>query len=190
MINQSKQIGLSMLELLVVFVIVSLVSTLLMQSLGFGLSLFERVSSRGQSVQKEVLVREWFRIVNQSLVAKVHQDGPSLVGDTLSFRASTLNPLLTGPGIAQTVSWSIERGVLIYKEAGQNLEIVNLPQGSRLQYQNHNGRWFDHWPVGEETQRLPQSVAVDTGSEFPVLAVLRVRSNPDFLLEESRRERE
>lgn len=179
-----------MLELLVVFVIVGLVSTLLMQGLGFGLSLFERVQVRSETIKQDLLVQSWFRQVNQSLVAKVHQEGPSLVGNSLSFEATTLNPLLGEAGVAKQVQWSIEDGALWYRESPFELKITEVRPTSRLQYKTQAGGWQSQWPVGNEAQLLPKGVAIDPGNGSQILAVLRVRSNPDVLLEESRRERE
>ena len=65
----ANQTGLSLLEMLVVFVIISLVSTVLAQGFGFGLALYERVESRGQQMVADVLSVKWFRHVNGSLIA-------------------------------------------------------------------------------------------------------------------------
>lgn len=188
--SSGKQRGLTLLELLVVFVIVGLISTLLMQGLGFGLSMLERVHTRSESLKQEVMLRQWFRQVNQSLVAKSEQQGPSLHGDSSYFEATTMNPLVGEPGVSEPIRWEVEDGLLWYQESDIRLQITEMPANSVIVYRTQAGRWVSDWPLGDDSQLLPSAVAIDSDKEYPVLANLRMRVKPDLLLEESRRERE
>lgn len=187
---QESQSGLSLLELLVVLVIVGLVSTLLMQGLGFGLSLFERVHTRGEAVKQELMSRQWFRQVNASLVAKPATAGVSLEGNNFAFVSVTLNPLLGSSGIPQEIEWRIEDQILWYKESGLSLSIMSIDMDATFSYRSENGKWVNQWPSGQNHDAIPTAIAVRGREGRDLVASVRVRKRPDLLLEESRRERE
>ena len=184
------QRGLSLLELLVVLVIVGLVSTLLLQGLGFGLSLFERVHTRGESAKQEILHREWFRGVNESLVARPEASGVSLLGDSSSIDTQTLSPLLGAAGVPRAITWRIEDETLWYEESGYVLPIMPVPPDAAFRFRNGNGNWSLDWPPETNTENLPLAIALEHGANRVLVASLRVRDVPDLLLEDSRRERE
>ena len=94
---KQSQEGLSLLEMLVVFTIVSMVSVLLVQGFGFGVSLYQRVNESGPGAQKMAMSRNWFREVNSALVV---QNDPlmTLLGDAGRIKAYSLNPLFGAPG--------------------------------------------------------------------------------------------
>jgi len=185
-----RQRGLSLLELLVVLVIVGLVSTLLLQGLGFGLSLFERVHTRGESAKQEILHREWFRRVNESLVAKPEVAGVSLLGDTSSIVTQTLSPLLGASGVPRDVTWRIENEMVWYEESGYVLPLMQVPPDAAFRFRHQNGNWLLDWPPATSTENLPLAIALEHGGNRVLVASLRVRDAPDLLLEDSRRERE
>ena len=186
----ASQRGLSLIELLVVLVIVALVSSLLMQGLGFGLSLYERVHSRAEVMRQQVLFRQWFRQVNETLVAKPSSSGVSLEGDSNTFFSTTLNPLLGESGRSQDIRWRIEGDIVWYEESGVSLFMTSVPGGAAFAYLHQSGRWSNHWPPKETSESLPDAIALARGDERNLIAALRVRDIPDLLLEDSRRERE
>ena len=106
------QRGFSLLELLVVFVMVAMVSVLIMQGLGFGLSLYERVKNRGPALVSHSMAHSWYRQVNGSLIAQ-KEKGKSLVGDAEGFRAQTLNPLIAYKGLPTDIQWRLGSGLAV-----------------------------------------------------------------------------
>lgn len=186
--NPTSQRGLSLLELLVVFVIISMVSVVLIQGFGFGLALYERVESRGQRVAGEVLAAEWFRRVNRALVAAT-EPGQSLIGDDRGFEAETLNPLLGRAGLPVQVSWLIDRGQLIYREGDVPLIIAPVAPGAEIAYRDAGGNLHGHWPLDPGDDELPAAIAVRAGGAVLYNASIGMRLRANLLLEESHSER-
>lgn len=186
--NSSRhQMGLTLLELLVVLVLAGLITTLMMQGFGFALSLYQQVEKRRGSAAKEMLASRWFKDVNESLIpSKI--PGQSLVGSKTQFNATTLMPLLDEPGVPVQIEWQLEsrgnRTVLLYRENNQELETrVNLNPLSTLQYKNDKGAWLDEWPVDIDAYDLPGAIRIQ-GPDFSVQTVyVQTRLKPDFLLD-------
>lgn len=186
--TKRTQSGLSLLELLVVFVLVSMISTVLVQGFGYGLSVYDRVESGGQQLVIDVLSAKWFRLVNSALVP-LNSREQSLVGGSEQFEAMTMNPLLDSYGQSTRVSWQIVHDVLVYRQGDGELEVLRLPRGAVFRYLNVAGDWVDSWPTDQNTYELPVAVRIDSGTETLLTASVRNRLVPNFLLEESRRER-
>ena len=181
--------GLSLLELLVVFVIISMVSTVLIQGFGFGLALFDRVQQRDQSHRLFLMSGHWFRHVNSALIA-TKEPGRSLNGNHSSFVARSANPLLAGPGLPMLISWGIDNGVLTYQEGeSKPIEVVTLPAGAGFEYRSSSGSWFDYWPLEPESYTLPSAIRIQESSGSVLTVAVKTRLMPDLLLDESRRER-
>lgn len=182
-----RQAGLSLLELLVVFVLVSMISTVLVQGFGFGLSLYQRVTERSQLHQSELLASAWFRSVNESLVpSKI--PGSSLIGDSSEFTAVSMNALLASRGLPEKVVWRLDAGALFYQESLQSLEIAEADNAS-FAYLDKAGRWHSFWPINESGYELPVAIRLLRGPNNTLTVTLKSRLEPDLLLEEARRER-
>ncbi len=173
-----------------VLVIVALVSSLLLQGLGFGLSLYERVHTRSESAKKEVLQREWFRQVNEALIAKPASAGLSLVGDSDSYLTETMAPLFGTPGLRQQISWKLVDEGLWYEESGYSIRIMRASGVAGFRYRDRRGGWHSEWPREEDVQNLPKAIAIEDANGHWIVAPLKSRDIPDLLLEDSRRERE
>jgi general secretion pathway protein J len=184
-----RQSGLSLLELLVVFVIISLVSTVLAQGFGFGLALFDRVQNREKVVVVQILSSRWFRHVNNSLVAQ-KEPGTSVIGNNKQFRAETINPLLAEPGVPTYIEWELDQGTLLYSEEGKQIRVSNqLPVGSQFQFRTADGDWINRWPRDKQSYLLPKAIRVVSVEETLMLATTKIRTRPNLLLEESRLDR-
>jgi len=180
--------GMSLLELLVVLVIVSLVSTAMVQGLGFGLSLYQRVAGAEAERAKKLRTEEWFRLVNMSLVAQ-KEPGESLIGSKEGFSAYSMNPLISDDSIVRAVAWDINDGELRYREAGVDfLPIQTIGFDSEFSYLDEAGRWHSSWPLNSESFELPRAVRLTTGAG-KITATVRMRRIPNLMLEESRRDR-
>ena len=186
---QCRQYGLSLLELLVVFVIISMIASVLAQGLGFGLALYDRVENRGRQIERDVLSSHWFRQVNGSLMA-LSEPGQSLLGDREVFFATTINPLLAAPGIPTRIKWSILSGALIYEEGGQAFSAGRFSGSAELRYLNRNGQWLESWPEDPNSYGLPGAIKVSGVDHSIFFAAVKVRLEPDLVLEEMRRGRE
>lgn len=184
-----SQRGLSLLELLVVFVIISLVSTVLVQGFGFGLALYERVQTRTDRIANELLVANWFRSSLEAMVAGKTVE-TTFHGETDRLRGVTLNPLLGESGSPADFEWRLDRGVLTYRESGSELTVRDAGETiQRFEYLDSDGAWLSTWSPTPEKLELPGAIRVMADEGTVLLATVRSRLAPDLLLEESRRER-
>ena len=111
--------GLTLLEMLVVFVLASLVGTLLIQGAGFFLGQYDNVKRIGREASSDALQQRWFASTVRGFVPYRAVDR-RFVGDAQSFRGVTLAPLRGSSGIPVAARWSIvsgERGTtVVYDE--------------------------------------------------------------------------
>ncbi len=105
-IRSSRRAGLTLVELLVTFVILSLLVGLVLEGLSLFTARYETVTRHFRTAASETLGQQWFAtsvrgIVPYSLSARRFQ------GDGTSFTGITLEPLHAQPGTPVTVRWSV-----------------------------------------------------------------------------------
>ena len=168
-------------------VIVSLVSTALVQGLGFGLSLYQQVESRRVNNHKRVLVNHWFGTSSSALVvsAGVHV---SLEGAGDRFVANSFNALADPTGVATPITWKLidekEGSVLEYQQSGEIFTLSPLAGTHRFENQDHDGDWRSNWPLQDGVaSMLPAAVRiVDAAGSVYVQSVLQTRATPNVIL--------
>ena len=101
--------GLTLLEMLVVFVLTSLVGTLLIQGSGFFLGQYDTVKRIGREASSEALQQRWFASTVRGMVPYLAEDR-RFVGDFESFQGVTTQSLRAPSGIPVAARWSIIRG--------------------------------------------------------------------------------
>ncbi len=98
--------GLTLLEMLVVFVLASLVGTLLIQGAGFFLGQYDTVKRIGREASSEALQQRWFATTVHAMVPYLAPDR-SFVGESSFFQGVTVQPLRATQGIPVAARWSI-----------------------------------------------------------------------------------
>lgn len=101
--------GLTLLEMLVVFVLVSLVGTLLIQGAGFFLGQYDNVKRIGREASSEALQQRWFASTVHGMVPYLSPER-NLAGDSATFQGITMQPLGGPSGIPVAARWSILSG--------------------------------------------------------------------------------
>ena len=101
--------GLTLLEMLVVFVLTSLVGTLLIQGSGFFLGQYDTVKRIGREASSEALQQRWFASTVHGMVPYQAEDR-RFVGDFASFQGVTTQSLRAPSGIPVAARWSIVAG--------------------------------------------------------------------------------
>ena len=171
--------GLSLVELLVVFVLLGLVSTLLLQGLGFFSAQYEAVERWRVKGDEAELRQHWFLSTVHGLLPYGVQ-ARRFRGTATGFAAITLQSLAGEPGMPVTVRWSLEdRGgvaAIIYEEVpvpgrdGVAWTVADLTEpGYGFQYADTRGRWNGGWPVADRPREwLPSAIrlASTTGDTF------------------------
>lgn len=112
--------GLTLLEVLVVFVLASLVATLLLQGAGFFLGQYDNVKRIGREASSEALQQRWFASTVQAMVPYLVEDRRRFVGDSTFFQGVTTQPLRARSGFPVATRWSIvtdeTRSAVVYTE--------------------------------------------------------------------------
>lgn len=148
------QDGMTLLELLVVLMLVSMLATLLVQGVGYFLGKYEAVQRIQRQISAELIRRYWFVGSVQGMIP-YHVKDREFKGDALSFKGVTMQPLASEPGRPVKAMWMIdmedERPILKYVE-GEDIEweIDELKgQSFSFKYADSKLNWYDEWPQPE-----------------------------------------
>lgn len=101
--------GLTLLEMLVVFVLASLISTLLVQGAGFFLGQYDTVKRIAREASSTALQQRWFASTVHAMVPYMAWDR-RFAGGPASFQGVTMQPLRAPSGLPVAARWSIVRG--------------------------------------------------------------------------------
>ena len=113
--------GLTLLEMLVVFVLASLIGTLLIQGAGFFLGQYDTVKRIGREASSAALQQRWFASTVYAMLPYLAADR-RFVGDANAFQGITTQPLRSTSGIPVAARWSILAG-----EAGTAVVYAEQP---------------------------------------------------------------
>lgn len=180
-----SQRGLTLIEMLVVLVLVSLLGTLLIQSAGFFLGRLAQVTRIHRDASDAVLARHWFVSTVQAMVPS-RLEARRFAGDGSSFEGTTLQPLAAESGLPVRARWSIggDGGpdtVVYAEDGGAPWTVLTSEEGGlAFQYADSARRWWERWPVeGDARERIPRMVRlVSTGGRTLWLARLDLFPEP------------
>ena len=157
--------GFTLIELLVVLVIVSLLSTVLYQSAGFLLGVYQRVTIHLERQRSDLLVDTWIFQTVSNLLPDAHQNDAGVRGDAnrISF---TSTMLLDEENMVGPMVWQLQNQTnganLIYDSPSTGAWVVkNL--GEReffFRYQDVKGRWHEQWPPSDAPWGAPQGLLI------------------------------
>ena len=186
--------GITLMEMLVVFVILGLVTTLLFQTTGFFAARYETVQRLHREGAVAGLQQHWFITTVQALVP-YGREARRFRGNEDSFAGITLQPLMAEPGMPADARWFIDDRdglpTVYYREArGPRMNDIEWPMlntddpNIKFQYADTNGRWRRRWPLEEApTEWLPQAIRLVT-PERGTLWVARIDPSPAPVLTE------
>lgn len=160
--------GFTLLELLVVLVLVSFITTLLVQGMAYVAKVNDAFAREGHQRYMRELVFGWFSDAISQLAAPVQgKIKARFRGDPLSFEAVTLGSVDRREGIPTPFAFRLEptdsAAELIYVrrvEASRWL-LLEVAADARFEYQDAHGAWHERWPpTPEQADWLPDAVAV------------------------------
>lgn len=186
MLRPRKQQGLTLVEMLVVIVLVSLVATLLVQGLGNAMALYQRISSEQYRRHHEAMVLGWFRdVVSAAVPNRVGEQ--HFQGKSGSLSLASFQPLLSEQAINSDLAWSISPDApytLKYQEAGKRITLpLNTSQRPFFEYLDEARRWHPRWPLTQGSDRLPRAVRLSLGGRL-ITVVVRAHRQPHFYADE------
>ena len=154
-------LGLTLIEMLVVLVLVSLLGTLLVQGTGFFLGKYATVKRVHRDASLSVLRQHWFISTVQAMVPS-RVEARRFEGDESSFEGVTLQALAAEAGLPVRARWSIDGGgasqdVVYAQEDGESWTVLSS-KDERLafQYADSAGRWHGHWPIASDDGKPPR----------------------------------
>ena len=167
--------GMTLLEMLVVFVLVALLSVLVVQGAGFFMGSYQAVVRANHGTAQDALQRRWFAASVRAMIAS-QLAVRRFQGAADALEGLTLQPVVGESGLPVKVRWTLRESpsgtaVLVYRE-GEGTAAVEwtlpLPEASQappnttglaFQYADRAGNWQDAWPLpGAPRQRLPRAV--------------------------------
>ena len=166
-----RHAGLTLVELLVTLLLVSMLGTLLVQSIAFFAAHYERVQRVTRDAARTDLQQRWFASSVRGLVP-LGIPARRFAGGPAEFRGTTLLPLEAAAGLPVQVRWSIAAGeddrgrpavVIGYAENGGPHRRVLAQAGPlAFQYADAARTWHDRWPPP-----APEGDASGTGEWTP-----------------------
>lgn len=187
----------TLLEMLVVLVIISMVTTLLMQSLQYVLDLRVRFVQQLDDLQQGALRAYWFRSSTRALLPDF-QPSPGITqnrpvklfkGTSRGFSGLTLAGLEAPSGVPTAFAWRLntvngQMQLEYHNEQEQVWPILSWTglQG-RFEYLDTEGEWHDNWPPtfftrDEPIPQLPEAIALHGMKRAqPFTWIVRVEGN-------------
>jgi general secretion pathway protein J len=182
-LTRARQAGFTLLEMLVVMLIVSLISTILFQALDQVYKLQSRFGLQLAQSQQGTMYTDWFRQVVQGLQTDYSDSQDIFQGGETEFTGVTTSPLSAAYGTPATVTLSLEydghAGMtrLLYVADQQKTTLSSWAgrKDQRFTYIDAAGESHDSWPppLGIWPQ-LPNMILLQTqeGSEPKLIAAV------------------
>lgn len=169
------QQGMTLLELLVVLMLVSMLATLLVQGVGYFLGKYEAVRRIQRQISADLVRRHWFVSSVQGMIP-YHVPGRGFEGDALSFKGMTMQPLASEPGRPVRVKWVIdledERPSIKYIEGDDIKWVIDDLTGGQqfsFKYADSHLNWYEEWPQPElievKREKIPHVIMLVIGND-------------------------
>jgi general secretion pathway protein J len=161
----------TLLELLVVLMLVSMLATILIQGVGFFLDKYEAVQRVQNRIAGQVVRRHWFVNTVKGLIP-YHGENRAFVGEASTFTGVSMQALASEPGRPASVSWQLDslnnRTVLRYSENNRLSWEITALDYSEMQflYADTQQNWFENWPQTEtresRKEKIPSAIMLAT----------------------------
>ncbi len=167
--------GLTLIEMLVVLVLVSLLGTLLIQGAGFFLGKYASVQRAHRETSLDELRQHWFASTLQAMVPS-DQEARRFSGNASAFEGVTLQALRARSGQPVRVRWSIggdgTASVVRYEEEdAPSWTVLRTRERGALafQYAGTDRQWHENWPVsGIAEERIPRVIRLVSSDGRPL----------------------
>ncbi len=154
--------GFTLLEMLVVLVLVSLISTLLLQSLSYILQLRSHLQVHLDDLQHGAIQEAWFRSTTAGIITDYYDGKNIFQGTEREFSGLTLNPLEANLGALSPFAWQLQteggRTSLRYRKSdGEYWEVASWTgEPGTFRYMDIQGKWHTQWPPPFFSETPPQ----------------------------------
>ena len=180
--------GLSLIELLVVLVLVSLTTVISLQAVGFVTTGLSRISADREKLELEKNASRWYRESIEAMVASLDEEH-GFLGRPREMSGYTLAPLLSGNGEPALIRYFLEsdaqKDILWYQEDGaEALRLMEFGTPVEFRYATSGAVYSSSWPDGMfPVGTLPAVIKLDVLQlDNDLLAVIKQRrkARPDY----------
>ncbi len=162
----SRNRGLTLVEMLVVIMLVSMVVTLLVQGLGSSMGLYQRIVSEQGQRYHHAMIFSWLRDSIEAAVPNSFEK-ERFNGSLYALNLATFSPLIDTAYTNKIISWQVTDSppwVLEYQEGSELIKLpLSVDSRPYFEYQDQDQRWHDRWPVKSADYRLPEAVRFVVG---------------------------
>ena len=172
--------GLSLIELLVVLVLVSMVTTISLQAIGFVTAGLDRISRDREKLEFDRIASRWYRESIQAMVASLDEEH-GFLGRPREMSGYTLAPLLADNGEPTLIRYYLEsdgqRDVLWYQENNTAFRFMEFASPVEFRYATSRAAYSRSWPGDSfPVGTLPAVIKLDLlQSDNDLLAVVKQR---------------
>ncbi len=170
------QQGFTLLEILVVLILVSLLSTFLLQGISFMARAHIAISDQLVNLQQGKLQEAWFRQSVAATVVQLEEDKTqplffrqdAFKGSKQTFSGLTLAPLNGQPGILSRYGWQLradaDRTFLEYQSVDKKVISVAWWHADfgQFKYLDQEHQWHNQWPpaIAKDHAQLPEGIVL------------------------------
>ena len=172
--------GLSLIELLVVLVLVSIATTISLQAIGFVAGGLDRISGDREKLEFDRSASRWYRESIEAMVASLDEEH-GFLGRPREMSGHTLAPLLAGNGEPTLIRYYLEkdgqRDVLWYQENSTAFRLMGFASRAEFRYATSRAAYSSSWPTDSfPVGTLPAVIKLDLlQSDNDLLAVIKQR---------------
>jgi len=172
--------GLSLIELLVVLVLVSLVTTISLQAIGFVAAGLDRISGDREKLEFERSAWRWYRESIEAMVASLDEEH-GFIGRPREMSGYSLSPLLGDNGEPTLIRYYLESDgqgdVLWYQENNTAFRFMEFASPAEFRYATSRAVYSSSWPGDSfPVGTLPAVIKLDLlQSDKDLLAVIKQR---------------
>jgi general secretion pathway protein J len=169
-----SQVGLTLMELLVVLSLVSMLSVVLLQGTMLLFGNYQRVLAVQARITQERLPTAWFRASVSGMLASLDHEF-AFSGDAQAFSGYTIAPVLSPAGALTRVHWAVktegDHQVLVLVEG--HIEPLTIKkwraEHAELEYIDEAGRVFSDWSPQAQGGLNPRAVRLQIIAQGVVL---------------------
>lgn len=175
--------------MLVVFLLVALLSTLLIQGIGYFLGQYQAVQRFQGRLNAGLATYTWFSESVEAMIPYT-QSAKKFQGNARSFTGTSMQALGVEPGLPVEISWTLsedDNGEVLfqYQEEGQeNWNIPALADADVFEYADTSLNWHESWPpVNNNLDLVPSMIRLLNRRQevvWLVKVVLYPRPVPDY----------
>lgn len=161
--------GFTLLEMLVVLIFISLISTLLFQGMTYVFYLRSQFLVQFHQFQQGFMQEYWFRSSTEGVIADYEESKHLFKGNQKEFSGLTLAALDALPGTPFPFAWQLKSGegltTLRYKNGQDEFWEISRWSGEagNFSYMDEKGDWHRQWPpvVGKNPPQIPRWIRLE-----------------------------